>query len=209
MTERTCSKCGEAKQPAEFVTDRQRRDGLSSWCKACKNATTRQWYSRQPAEIYARNRVWVEANRERVRELQRKHVEANRDKLRQRARDAYVSNPERARGYTAKWRATSPHAKVYAREQSHRRRARQRSAQVLPFTREQVEQRVAMYGGRCWICSSPYEQIDHVKPIAKGGAHILANLRPICAPCNTRKRAKWPLSEEVIRSLLLHSQTHS
>lgn len=79
-----------------------------------------------------------------------------------------------------------------------------RAATVAPFTREQLAARMAYFGNRCWICAGPFEQVDHVKPLAKGGPHMLANLRPSCAPCNNRKRARWPLSKEDLRSLLLH-----
>lgn len=48
-----------------------------------------------------------------------------------------------------------------------------------------------MFAG-CWVCGGEATQVDHVKPIAAGGAHILANLRPICGQCNQRKKDKWP-----------------
>ncbi|MFI1913471.1 HNH endonuclease [Nocardia sp. NPDC020380] len=51
---------------------------------------------------------------------------------------------------------------------------------------------MAYFGGRCWLCRAPYEAIDHVKPLAQGGAHCLSNLRPICSPCNLRKGDRWP-----------------
>jgi 5-methylcytosine-specific restriction endonuclease McrA len=35
-------------------------------------------------------------------------------------------------------------------------------------------------------------EIRHVKPIAKGGAEMLCNLRPICRSCNASKCDKWP-----------------
>lgn len=31
------------------------------------------------------------------------------------------------------------------------------------------------------------------KPLAKGGLHCLANLRPACRACNAQKNARWPL----------------
>lgn len=57
---------------------------------------------------------------------------------------------------------------------------------------EKLAQRVEFYGGLCWICRRrPWEHIDHVKPLAAGGPHILSNLRPACAPCNQSKGAAW------------------
>ncbi len=35
-------------------------------------------------------------------------------------------------------------------------------------------------------------EIDHVKPLVKGGAHAVFNLVPSCAPCNRHKQAQHP-----------------
>lgn len=74
-----------------------------------------------------------------------------------------------------------------------RRRARLRGATIGAFGPKEIDQRMAMFGHRCWICRGPYEQVDHVKPVSKGGAHMLCNLRPICGDCNLRKSGRWPL----------------
>jgi len=42
------------------------------------------------------------------------------------------------------------------------------------------------------MCGAPWEHIDHVKPISKGGSNWPANLRPACEPCNLRKSDQWP-----------------
>lgn len=53
--------------------------------------------------------------------------------------------------------------------------------------------KLAMYHERCWICKiAPWEAWDHVKPVARGGAHVLANLRPACNSCNQTKSDRWP-----------------
>lgn len=67
--------------------------------------------------------------------------------------------------------------------------------QIIEFTSEQKAARFKMWGGRCWKCGiAEATEEDHVKPIAKGGSHCLANLRPICQKCNTTKRDVWPLT---------------
>jgi 5-methylcytosine-specific restriction endonuclease McrA len=58
---------------------------------------------------------------------------------------------------------------------------------------------MSMFAG-CWLCGGPREQVDHVKPIAAGGSHILANLRPICGSCNQKKWATWPLNGALARA---------
>jgi 5-methylcytosine-specific restriction endonuclease McrA len=53
------------------------------------------------------------------------------------------------------------------------------------------------FGGACWICGDLFDeetvrlQVDHYKPLSKGGLHVLANLRPVCADCNLRKSGRW------------------
>lgn len=87
-----------------------------------------------------------------------------------------------------RWVAANPDRRVIS---EGRRRAAKRRSGTMRITREQIASRMAYFGNRCWMCRGPFEQIDHVKPISKGGPHILANLRPACAACNQSKSNKW------------------
>jgi 5-methylcytosine-specific restriction endonuclease McrA len=71
-----------------------------------------------------------------------------------------------------------------------------READAAGFaTPRQIADRVAFYGGLCWICrAAPADTIDHVKPLAAGGSPWPANLRPACRPCNSSKGARWPFA---------------
>ena len=71
------------------------------------------------------------------------------------------------------------------------RRARKRNNGVIPFSEAQLRQRWTYYGGRCWMCGVDADCTDHVKPLARGGSHILCNLRPACTPCNNSKKDAW------------------
>jgi hypothetical protein len=85
------------------------------------------------------------------------------------------------------------HPRRFDPEKPHMRRQRRMKLASGIATAQQIAARVAYYGGLCWICREPYEAIDHVKPLAKGGSNWPANLRPACRPCNSRKGARWPL----------------
>lgn len=74
------------------------------------------------------------------------------------------------------------------------RHARKLAATIVSFTAEQLAQRLSMYAG-CWMCGREATEIDHVKPLSKGGAHALCNFRPACGSCNKAKGNRWPLSE--------------
>lgn len=46
-----CTRCRTRKPPADFRTNSRCRDGLSSWCRACHNAATREYRARVRAEL--------------------------------------------------------------------------------------------------------------------------------------------------------------
>ena len=140
-------------------------------CRKCHNRRT--WDDikahntpERTARRADKNKLWKQVNRERHAELNRLYAKRNRQRV-----------------------------SVRARKYAFVRRARQRAAQGRASA-QQIMWRVQMFGERCWICSAPYEHVDHVKPLAKGGSNWPANLRPICRGCNARKAAKWPYDKE-------------
>lgn len=127
-----------------------------------------------------------------------------RVKAREAKRRWRLAHPEKMAAARAAWEAANPETRRrYRRERKKRdpvsnrayvraRKARQKKLTVVSFTAEQLRQRIVFFGNRCWMCGAAADTIDHVKPLAKGGAHILCNLRPACTPCNTRKGVRWP-----------------
>ena len=68
-----------------------------------------------------------------------------------------------------------------------RRRARKRDARGSA-SGAQIAARVAVYGGLCAYCGKvPYQDIDHVVALIRGGTNWPANLRPSCKRCNVLK----------------------
>lgn len=101
----------------------------------------------------------------------------------------YHRDPERARARCKAWIQANPErAKLF----DARKRRRRRGAKRIPFTSDQLAAKVAYWGYRCWMCHEPWEAIDHVKPLTKGGWDMLANCRPICRSCNSSKSNRWP-----------------
>ena len=71
------------------------------------------------------------------------------------------------------------------------RRREERKAKAKGFcTPEQLEARLEYYGYGCAYCPGPYEHIDHVIPLSKGGTGWPANLVPACKSCNLSKAMK-------------------
>ena len=180
-------------------------------CKACDKARLQKRYYANPEESKARSRQWGADNKERRAAYDKLKYAASREAVLERAKAWHGANPdrvaqhkrdwqERNREYAAQlkkdWREKNP--ELYAnikRANEAKRRARKASALVIEFSDAQLQARLAYYGHRCWICrTEKYEELDHVKPLSKGGAHMLSNLRPACRSCNRAKHANWPFS---------------
>jgi 5-methylcytosine-specific restriction endonuclease McrA len=41
-------------------------------------------------------------------------------------------------------------------------------------------------GWRCCRCGGPANTVDHIRPLAFGGTHDVANLRAMCRRCNSQ-----------------------
>lgn len=184
-----CTKCGVKKSLEEFSKQASQPDGHKCYCKECHRAICKGYHAK---------------HRERMNAQMREHYRANPEPYKQRAAQAYQADParakarikawqqqyaERRREYSRKW----SHANLkIIRERTRKRYAMRKGAATVPFTVAMLNAKRAFWGDKCWVCGGEPAAWDHVKPLAKGGAHMLANLRPICTVCNSRKGDKWP-----------------
>jgi hypothetical protein len=201
-----CQRCGRAKARAEYSPAKWLE--VHAWCKACHSEYNRQRYIEKGAEVRARVAAWQAANRERDKARRRaaywRDVEASRARARESAR---IQNPKR-RGAKQAWaradRAANPEkwrAKgrrdyrnnpLARKETQWRRRAQKEATEYVPLTPEQLARKWRRHRGLCWMCKEPAVEWDHVRPLSKGGAHALRNLRPACRACNASKGDVWP-----------------
>ena len=163
---RPCPRCGGPLAPGQV------EQCSAPACREAQRQDRRKRHAERQRELWNSNPGW------RVGRLEwrARWREVNRELVRQQDRQFYAAN---RRMRIAR-----------AVEQ----RARRLQAPTVSFTTDQLRQRLAMYAG-CWICGDPrWTEADHVKPLAKGGPHMLANLRPACTTCNRRKGATWPFA---------------
>lgn len=170
-----CGRCGQTKPAAAFYVDRRRKDGLYAHCRDCHRSITDAWKAEHAAQVLATRRASYQ-----------RHVGSRRAEARAYAR----AHPEATAARMARWKAEN-RARATAHEAV--RRARKAGA-AGKATAEQIAARVAYYGGLCWMCRAPWQHIDHVKPVARGGSNWPSNLRPACASCNSAKGDRWPLA---------------
>lgn len=199
-----CPKCGRD-LPADtvhFPPSKQRPDGLFGWCRDCKRGGDRQSHADHRETRTRKMRERYQANPEPQRARSREQARANPEANRARATAWNKANRDRrraiVRAHDARVYATNPEIK--------RERWRARNALIRKgvnggqISVELLAGKLDYYGGMCrWCRFRPATDWDHVKPLSKGGAHILANLTPACGPCNGAKHNLWPLKAWLLR----------
>jgi 5-methylcytosine-specific restriction endonuclease McrA len=159
----------------------------------------RHYRKNREASIERSKKNYLE-NREAILEYHRRYDADNRDAKRDYDQKRYLENREEFLSKARRWAEENPdRARANKRLGKLRRRTKELASGNVPFTAAQLEQRIAYYGNRCYLqlpnlCTNEVEHIDHVKPVAKYGPTMLANLRPACQPCNQRKGDKWPFN---------------
>lgn len=168
MVERDCAGCG--------ALLRVRAEKLTRFCVTCA--------ARVGGVASAAVRVRLPAEVIRSRNRDRKRIQ----KARRRARDRAVRLPA-DRSEALRSRRERLHAK------HARRRARLRGAACAPFRRQQIFERdhwtcMLCHGAlaRTEVVPHPFAPtIDHVVPLARGGAHAPWNVQAAHFICNSRK----------------------
>lgn len=202
-----CPGCKVTKPKSEYHRSRSRSDGCSGYCKVCMRERRRVWYLANRERVLEENARWKAENPDRVRAIAQAWHAKNAVRLRAQNAAWYQANRARMLEARAAWRAQNPDywnrwnaANPDAvRSKRDRRRANRMNAPTIPFTPDQLRERMRYWGNRCWVCGSSGDEVDHVKPLNKGGAHALCNLRPICRSCNARKRDTWPYPVERLK----------
>lgn len=187
--QKRCKKCGEIKTFSDFPPHVNSIDGRDVQCCLCKNEWHRAYREENREHCLVLRRADRQRNLESYRRSAREYARNNKEKVWEVSYKWRRENPERSAAIDRRARLSNPHA---VRQRKALRRLREKNATAFPIPDALVQAKMHFWGNRCWICQGAFESIDHVKPISKGGLHILANLRPTCGRCNSSKGAKWP-----------------
>jgi len=190
----TCTMCGHLLPVTDFYADRRSAAGRRKDCKRCCVARDRRRMQdpEKRRSYLAYQAAYREAHRAKARATTAAYRAANPERVRQAMEQwrAQPANQRLARERARAFRIANP---ARRREYERRRRAIVKASVIGFITPEQLTAKLAYWGDRCWMCGSTDRiTIDHVKPLSKGGAHVLCNLRPACRSCNTRKNDAWP-----------------
>lgn len=168
---RYCFECEQFQPVSAFGVDRQKRDGLASYCRACVAGRVKQ-YRNDNLELVR----WKDTHRSKP-SIRRKRT---------RERRRYWSNPDKYKAQRKIYNATHPGL-------SRRSGAKRRQHITLTgsFTASEWEALKAKYGYRCLRCGKQEPTIklvaDHIIPVIKRGAGTIENIQPLCQRCNLKK----------------------
>jgi hypothetical protein len=212
-----CASCRESKGLNEFNKDKQRSDGLCSYCRPCVKAKNAEKYRANSEKILARNKAWTEANPDKVREQKKRYREEKAADIRKTIADWQKKNKEKVADYTRKWREKVGQERVLSDAKAYREANREKTREAaLKWQRKNLGRVAANNAARyaaklratpAWADLEKIAQIyieaaelaknngvtyhvDHVIPLRSKivcGLHCEANLRILDAGENRSK----------------------
>lgn len=203
-----CYKCETHKPVRNFSFRASARDGLSPICKECQALYTKAWRERNAKAIREKKATYYNENKDYVKQ---KHAEyraenkediavkkknwrkANADAIREYGRKYRKANLEAMALYRENWKANNPETYIAIVASDN---ARRRTLEKDGVSARALSAWIKSTDKICFYCKIPCElnfHVDHFVPLARGGAHALANLRIACPSCNFSKNARDPL----------------
>lgn len=195
-----CTKCGVEKPFSDFHKNNRTKDGLIGSCKSCVSNYHKTYYERNKAHMKTDSLRRYSEDKEKHKARFKAWRERNPGYDAEKSRAWRKNNPgayqrwlEENPSYHRAWRQENPElVRAYARK----RRALIQENGWEEYTEAEV---IEIWGDACVYCGGPFEHLDHVHPISKGGSDTLDNVVPSCAPCNYSKGAKtleeWELAK--------------
>lgn len=145
---------------------------------------------------------WPKSAEEKVERRKKtlaRYAANHKDRLAESQRRYRAAHPARRRESGKKWDDANKHAR---RLHAHTRRARKTGK----VSRDIAQKLLRLQRGKCACCAKPLSrkyELDHVIPLARGGAHADSNMQLLCPRCNRSKGSTDPVSFMQKRGFLL------
>jgi 5-methylcytosine-specific restriction endonuclease McrA len=140
--------------------------------------------------LLLRSICWAKNNAERTLQIQRNYQRSHPNIRAAQHAKYYQKNKQALLAYTKKWvEENRSNVRVHVRN----RRARLSSGKLSP----NIEALLLKHQhGTCTVCRTLLTKdmhLDHIMPLALGGANTDDNVQLLCRGCNQRKHAKHPI----------------
>ncbi len=199
---KTCSKCGQTQPFANFHVNKTGRDGLKSTCKTCSNATSFAWREKNSDRVAQNKLAYRHANQDALARKSAQWREENPERFAQQMAAWRAANPEKIKVKNAAYRVNNPEA----RKAHHQNRRARKKLAGGKLSSDLVQKLLKLQMGKCACCKQPLGKdyhLDHILPLALGGANTDDNMQLLKARCNMEKRAKHPIDFMQQRGYLL------
>lgn len=210
--QKTCTKCCKTQSLTSFYKQARGKFGVTSRCKSCCSSLAANHYRDNRDVTLARNRSWLEANRDAHRDLMARWYQDNRDAVAARNIAWRKANPEAAKAHQnrhAKKRYSTPKGRLEAAIKSGLRRgliagskAGRSTFDLLGFSVDELRTHLEslFHPGMNWENYGEWH-VDHIIPLAAHNyqtpddidfarAWTLSNLQPLWAAENMSKKDK-------------------
>lgn len=151
--------------------------------------SARRWKNRREF-VQNSNATYRAENTQSITANKAAYYRANTDKVKQAAVQWSHTNPDRRREISYKFYELHP---GYSRAYWQNRRAREKKVGGK-LSKDLAERLMLAQNGKCACCGATLDtgyHLDHIKPIAKGGANEDWNIQLLTPRCNQKKGAKW------------------
>lgn len=184
---KTCLCCGVSKELSEYSKHKQKKDGLYTYCKACKKEHDHISYLKYAPERYKSSRAWKKANPEKDRSYKKKWQDDNPEVVAAWRK----ANPDKIKGYAAE---TRKKFKAERLADVRKRQAQKQNATPSWANDEEIKYfyRLAKYFTDLSGGFVKYH-VDHVVPLRGKnvcGLHVEHNLQVLPAHLNHAKGNK-------------------
>jgi 5-methylcytosine-specific restriction endonuclease McrA len=171
---KVCTKCECSKEESQFY--KNKRFGLTHWCKYCFKQSEQIRKQVNPLEFKARAS-------DRAMNTYYRYHEAYKEKLRNRAKTT------ESKAYVKSWRQTPKGKAVVARMNAKRHELTKNDS---PLSWTDIQFLVELQHNECIGCARTFSNelpytLDHIHPLSKGGVLRLDNVQLLCRSCNSSK----------------------
>jgi hypothetical protein len=96
---KTCTKCGLKKELFKFHKDKNRKDGLSLWCKDCVKEYTTNYYNKNKKQILNLVKLYRKQNKEKIKLTNHNNYLKNKKEILQKCKKYRENHKKQKRDY--------------------------------------------------------------------------------------------------------------
>lgn len=201
-----CTPCDKKAKAAFHTANKDRRNAISSAWRGVnsekKKSDAAEYYKNNSDARKDYSRAWREANPEASKTALKDYRITNREKRNQASAIWRESNSEKAKQNFASWADANPES---SRIRAQNRRAR-KIANGGVLSNGLASKLFELQKGKCACCGEPLGDnyhLDHIMPLALGGANTDDNIQLLRPKCNLQKNTKHPIDFMQKRGFLL------